>query len=304
MRSGWNRYQKNSNDSFRQKKRRSKQKAQEEGDDEEEEQDGAAQSAPGAPSSPEQAASAAVPSTPAAASAAVPSTPAAASAARAGNEKDAPSSSLGNRRRPGREILTQHGTVAAHYEFASSGSVCVSATYYKTEIKHGPSMLATIEELVEASQDKVVQGTGLKVREQVQKDEMIFSAKMPLYTDTAALEKYEDFMDSQGLYGAVIWVQNDQEAGDGGIPLIRITTAGDSLKLEPTAIYYINRGRSGSAASVAAEEPAEEPAANTRIKKTVRRSKTTTGFEAELELWAITVRCIVGNISSADAHAH
>lgn len=200
-----------------------------------------------------------------------------------------------------RQASTQSGTVAAHSEFIRSGVVTASVQYYVSPIKNGAKIDVSLKPIGEifaalgvATSEKqhVQHGTGLVLTRDVDAEDVILTQTMPFLRGEDALEQYEAFMDYHGLYGAVIWLQGDPGAGDGGVPLVEVVReGGGKARLYPTALYYVNRGTLAAASAHRANKSGKrrkaEGTANTRVSTALR--KCTSGeFEVTIKLVATT----------------
>ena len=200
-----------------------------------------------------------------------------------------------------RQAATQATTLAAHRNFISSGEVTASAQYYVTSVQHGRMHALDVRSAQEifralpvetCSGADVLHGTGLVLSQSVDADDVIFRQKMPMLRDEAALERYESGMDFYALYGAVIWMEGDPATGGGGIPLVEVVKVNrNEARLQPTALYYVNRGapeKDKTGGESTSKRRKVAGTANTKLVTTTRKCSSTGEFEVTLDLVATT----------------
>lgn len=181
---------------------------------------------------------------------------------------------LGRRTQPPRQPAgTQAATIAAHLKFATLGQISASVAYFHEKPMRGMSAVDAQDLIVRPSNNvEVAHGTGLLVTQDVTEGTTIFCAVMALVNNAEALENFESSMDDEGLYGSVIWQEGDTTGANGGTPLVEVEISNQQAKLQPTLMYYMNKG--------------DRDTANTHIVCTPRRSETTSGHEVLFEVIA------------------
>lgn len=179
---------------------------------------------------------------------------------------------LGRRTQPSRQPAgTQAATIAAHLKFTTLGQISASVAYFHEKPMHGVSAVDA-QDLIVRPSNNVAHGTGLLVTQDVTEGATIFCAVMALFNNVEALENFESSMDDEGLYGSVIWQEGDPTGANGGAPLVEVEISNQQAKLQPTLMYYMNKG--------------DRDTVNTHIVCTPRRSQKTSGHEVLFEVTA------------------